>query len=1193
MKSAKLASILQSVIMLRDRGEPIRVHGSSPASKAWILCRLAEQNSRWVVVCESDDVASELAQDIESLFALFAPESGKQVFHLPTWEQSPYSPIAPSIRTRLSRLETLTAIRNGNASIVVTTLAGSFQATLPPEVFARTEVALKVETSVGTREDLARRFLDAGYLRVETVEDPATFSVRGDLIDIFPPDFEKPLRIELFGDEIDRLRHFDPSTQRTIAEEAGGTAVKEATIGPAREVLITPDTAPGIREKLKQAADDRSIHRSIRDPILASVHEGVYPDHSDTWAPFCYEKPGILWDYLGPDWQMAWDDELACHQLWDEARADQKEMLKKGEVIVPSPEELYPLNDAIETRVLKPRARLALDRLELAPSLEKDEDAEAEEPVTGPTDPNAIVIAPSHRVQILPNTDLASGSHQGLGELETKFRLWLKQGFKTAAIASTQSQAERIRFLLEERGLPCSPGASKLPEPGRIGIFVGTLSAGFRWPAEGVVLITEGEILGTRHKRKKRARKASSESAAKDWSGLQQLSDLQISDAVVHVDHGIGRYQGLVRLNLLGAPGDFLQVEYANKDKLYLPVYRLNVIQKYVGSGEGVVLDRLGSQTFAKAKEKVREAVKKLAFDLIQLYAERKVRPGVVFTPRDSLFREFEAKFPFDETPDQLRAIDDTLADLESGRVMDRLICGDVGYGKTEVAMRAAFKAVSDGKQVVVLVPTTVLAHQHEQSFRTRMKDYPINIASVSRFKSAKEQKKILEDVGAGKIDLIVGTHRLLSKDVKFNDLGLVIIDEEHRFGVEHKEKLKTIKVNTHVMTLTATPIPRTLHMALSGLREISLINTPPVDRLPIRTYVSKFDEDLIKRAIEVELSRGGQVFFVHNRVQSIYEMANRIKKLVPQSQVVVGHGQMAEGELEKTMIAFYEKSANVLVCTSIVESGLDLPSANTILVNRADAFGLAQLYQIRGRVGRGQARAYAYLLLPAEGGISADARKRLEVIQKFVELGSGFSVASHDLEIRGGGDLLGPQQSGHIASVGFDLYTELLEEAIHEIEGKGKTEEAAKEPEIKAPFPAFLSEQYVPDVHQRLSLYRRLSATKQESDLDALEEELKDRFGSLPLEAQNLMWLIRIKQTLKRQGIDALTVGPQKLSLLMGSASAIDPARAIGLVASQPARYQITPDSKFVVTMPVASLRDLFFGLEGLFKELLPRKSK
>ncbi len=1180
MRSSRIDSILQS---MKELGEPIRAHGASASARALLLARWQVDSQRaLVVLCADDDAVNSLAADLETLSQVVLRKSVR-VLTFPTWEQSPYSPIAPSLKTRLERLATLAAIRvPGEPCILVTSLAASCQATLPVEKLVENSLLLAVSQSVGTREAMMVRLLEAGYLRVDPVEDPGTFAVRGEIIDIFSPGCEQPYRIELFGDEIERIRIFDPGTQRTAAEDA--SPIERVCIPPAREALINRSNAGEVREKLKTRADDLGIPRATRDPILASIQDGMYPDHSDAWAPFAYDSTATLWDYVPSDWAVVWNDELACLQEWDEFLADQKsdsEDAPKSGLILPAVGDLFPWTPALESRV-RQQTRLYLDRLEMAnldQALDEPEDSSGDE----------LLISTRHRVFVRGNGDL-TGARHSLGELEPKFQLWLKQGFRILALAATQSQLERIRFLLEERNLPCRPNGE--PAPHVIALGIGTVTEGFRWPSEGLVVLNESEILGARHVRKQR-RKTTGESgsAAKDWSGLQALSDLAINDAVVHVDHGIGKYQGLVRLALSGAPSDFLLLEYAGKDKLYIPVYRLNVIQKYVGSGDHVQLDKLGGAQFAKAKEKVREAVKHLAIDLVKLYAERKVRAGIQFSPRDASYREFEARFPFDETQDQLRAIDDTLSDMESGRVMDRLVCGDVGYGKTEVAIRAAFRAVSDGKQVAVLVPTTVLAHQHEQNFKARMKDYPIQIDSVSRFKSAKEQKRVLEELGAGKVDIVVGTHRLLSRDVRFKDLGLVIVDEEHRFGVEHKERLKALRTDTHVLTLTATPIPRTLNMALSGLRDISLINTPPVDRLPIRTYVSRFDEALIKQAIDVELNRGGQAFFVHNRVSDIFQIANRIRELVPNGLVTVGHGQMSEGELEKVMMAFYEKKANILVCTSIIESGIDVPTANTILINRADTFGLAQLYQIRGRVGRAQNRAYAYLLLPSEGAVTEDAKKRLEVIQRFVELGSGFSIASHDLEIRGGGDLLGPQQSGHIAAVGFDLYTELLEEAIAELRGKPmEPEESSREPEIKTPFPAYLPETYVPDVHQRLSLYRRFSAATQESEVDRMEEELNDRFGTLPEEAQNLLWLIRIKQVLKRAGIDALTVGPEKISLIPGPASRLDPVRAIALVAGNPRVYQLLPDSKFVAKIPNASLRDLFFGLEKLVKDLLPR---
>ena len=1174
-----VSAIIQS---LKELAEPVRVVGTTPSSQALIISNWAnwsiQSRGPVVVLCPDDDAATDLMNDIESLSPLLLGKT-LTTAHFPGWDQSPYTPIAPSIRTRLSRISTLSAIKSASPpQVILTTLAAAAQATIPINLLSRYSISLKLNDSVESREALMRRLLDAGYLRVDTVEDPGTFAVRGDIIDVFQPGKGRPLRVELFGDVIEKIREFDPTSQRT---SECASPILSVVIGPAREVLINSENSSQLREKLKSRADDAGISRAARDPLLATVHDGIYPDHSEAWAPFAYSSPPSFWDYVST-FEAAVCDELSCFQSWDQFLADQRELEKeaiKGGLLVPEVDALFLSNSKFEP-VLKKNAHLYLDRIEIVSTETLDEE---EKRLPGvPEDP----ISNRHRVVVKSNADLTSGSRHSLENLDPKFRLWIKQGFRILTLASTQTQVDRIKYLLDERGLPCRTSGPL--DPSVISISIGSITEGFRWPGEGLVILSESEILGVKHVKKQRSKSSDEPSASKDWSSLQALSDLSVGDAVVHIDHGIGRYQGLVRLGLSGAPSDFLLLEYANKDKLYLPVYRLNVIQKYVGSGESVGLDRLGSQTFARAKEKVRDAVKKVAIDLVQLYAERKIRPGMVFSPRDSAFREFESQFAFDETPDQIKAIDATLHDLETGKVMDRLVCGDVGYGKTEVAIRAAFRAVSDGKQVAVLVPTTVLAHQHEQSFKARLKDYPILVESVSRFKSSKEQKTVIEAVASGKVDIVIGTHRLLSKDVKFKDLGLIIVDEEHRFGVEHKERLKTIRVNTHVLTLTATPIPRTLNMALSGLRDISLINTPPVNRLPIRTYVSKYDDQLIKRAIEVELNRGGQVFFVHNRVGSIRSIAARIKELVPQVQIAIGHGQMGEHELEKAMMDFYQKRANVLVCTSIIESGLDVPTANTIIVNRADHFGLAQLYQIRGRVGRGQQRAYAYLLLPEEGAITEDAKRRLEVIQKFVELGSGFSIASHDLELRGGGDLLGAQQSGHIAAVGFDLYSELLEEAIREIQGKPLTpEQSTREPEIKAPFSAFLSEEFVPDVHQRLSLYRRLSAAPEENELDLIEEELKDRFGPLPEESQNLLWLIRIKQLLKKLGVDALTVGPERLVLQPGPNSRLDPVRAIALMSGNPGKYQLTPDSKFVTKVTTPTIKDLYFTLATLLDNL------
>ncbi len=1180
MASCRIETILRSADALT---EPIRVRGAPPAARGLILARwLIEKNVPTLVLCPTDESAEELANDIEALSASVLGEPLNTVL-LSSWDQSPYSSVAPSLRTRLARIAAIAEIaRPRPRTIYLASIPAAAQTTLPKAVFERFSLSLQRNESVLSREDMIRRLIECGYSRVDPVEDPGTFAVRGDIVDVFPPGAPAPLRIELFGDVIEQIREFDPSTQR--ARPVGDRPIQEIFIPPAREVLINQETSTTLRERLKQWADDAGIPRSVRDPILEAIQYGTYPEHADTWTPFAYEKAETLWDYLdsGKPWAVAWNDEFSCLQEWDRFSEEQRQRANDGKgtsVLAPAFESLFRWSPEIE-KLVRDRTRLYLDQITLA-----DTETLPDEATPAEQKADADTISARLDTWVKTNEDLGTGSRHSLGELEPKFALWRRQGFKILITTSTRSQAERIQYLLQEHGLPCRIDGS--PEPKQVTLCVAPLSRGFRWPAEGIAILTDAEVLGTR--KAKRSRKPRGESSAKEWSGLQALSDLAVGDHVVHVDHGIGRYQGLVRLSLSGAPSDFLQLEYANKDRLYLPVYRLNVIQKYAGTGESASLDRLGSQHFAKTKEKVREAVKKLAIDLVQLYAERAVRPGIRLGPPDSVFREFEAQFLFDETPDQLKAIENTIEDMESGKAMDRIVCGDVGYGKTEVAMRAAFLAVNSGKQVAVLVPTTILAHQHEQNFKARLCDHAVRIEALSRFKSPKEQKLLLADLTEGKIDIAIGTHRLLSKDVKFKDLGLIIVDEEHRFGVEHKERLKTLRVNTHVLTLTATPIPRTLHMALSGLRDISLINTPPVDRLPIRTYVSKHDEEIIKRAVEFELGRGGQVFYLHNRVQTIEETAARIRELAPHAKIAVAHGQMSEGQLEKTMMQFYSKEANVLVCTAIIESGLDLPSANTILVDRADILGLAQLYQIRGRVGRGQQRAYAYLFIPEDRAITEDAKKRIEVIQRFVELGSGFSIASHDLEIRGGGDLLGPQQSGHIAAVGFDLYTELLEEAIRELKGKPmEPAESRREPEIKVPFGAYLADEYVPDVHQRLSIYRRFSAATDENEIDRLEGELHDRFGPLPTEAHNLLWLIRIKQLLKRMGIDSLTAGPQKIALVSGADSQLNPARAIALVSAHPDRYQLLPDSKLVVACPTETMRDLFFAVESLVKDLL-----
>lgn len=1184
MGSARLRSIFHSFQQLT---EPVRVSGGTDSSNALLITRLVSESTSekpWVVLCSNDEEAVELADTISLLSRSLCGEE-IPIAHLPFWDASPYSAITPSIRTRLERIAVINRWFSGSRpKVIVSTLPALLMKTIPTQELARRTIELNIGTTgMESRDGLARRLMDSGYSRVDTVEDQGTFSIRGDLVDVFPPGFKNPIRVEFFGDEIEKIRAFSSEDQKTLSTELP----LPLRVGPAREVLIHAENLQKIRSGLKEHADEIGLSRAVRDPLMERVHAGSYPERSEFWAFYAYrgENPTSFFELLSPE-SVVFVDQLETERtfdLWvDLQKKSESDALKSGVLIAPF---LSAFSDARVVLGGNPKV-LYLDRLEMA-NLERVEHDLAEEADEALIQllADAPQISKTHRVSVRSNSDLSHEKRSSFSELKSKFDLWMKRGYEVVIYSPTPSQLERVRYFLGENDLGAH--ISESVTPGKISLVEGWLAAGFRWPAEKLALLSDAELLGAKSSKKRTHTRSAS--SAKEWSNLQSLSDLNPGDLIVHLDHGIGKYVGLSRLNLNQIENDFLLIEYANKDKLYLPIYRLNVVQKYMGGPDSAPLDKLGGPGFAKEKERVKEAVKKIAIDLVKLYAERKIRPGLRVAPRDSSFREFEAAFPYEETPDQLKAIDDSLDDMTSGRVMDRLICGDVGYGKTEVAIRAAYKMVAEGHQVAVLVPTTILAHQHELSFKTRVQElHPVRIESVSRFKSAQQQKDILKDVESGKVDIVIGTHRLLSKDVKFKSLGLVIIDEEHRFGVEHKEKLKTFRVNTHVLTMTATPIPRTLHFSLSGLRDISLINTPPVDRLPIRTYISKFDEELIKKALEAELARGGQVFFVHNRVQSIQELGGRIQALVPHAKIAIGHGQMSETELESVMMKFYKKEADILISTTIIESGLDVPNANTILINRADAFGLAQLYQLRGRVGRGQNRAYAYLLIPEDGGISNDAKKRLEVIQRFVELGSGFNIASHDLEIRGGGDLLGPQQSGYIASVGFDLYTELLEEAIREIQGRPLApEESMREPEIKLPFSAFISEKYVPDVHQRLALYRRLSGTTQEAQIDEIESEMLDRFGKLPDETTNLLWLIRVKRLLKALRIESLTVGPERLAFTTEKDSALDPVRAIALISSQPSRYTLTPDSKFIVTVKILSVKDLYFAVSTLLKEL------
>jgi transcription-repair coupling factor (superfamily II helicase) len=775
---------------------------------------------------------------------------------------------------------------------------------------------------------------------------------------------------------------------------------------------------------------------------------------------------------------------------------------------------------------------------------------------------------------------------RALAPLAHALERWRDEGARIVLSASSLSHAERLRTLLADYGIEAHTATRPRPAwrwsaPGRVEVRVAGLSEGFSLAIDRLVAVTEEEIFGPRERTRRRSTWA-------EGAAVESLGHLSVGDYLVHVEHGIGVYRGLVALELRGVSGEFLRIDYAEGARLFVPVHRLNLIQRYSGAdGHVPRIDKLGGTTWEKAKRGVRRSLRDMAQELLSVQAARQLSPGHAFSPRDRLMEEFEATFPHEETPDQLSAIEDVLADLQRPSPSDRLVCGDVGYGKTEVAVRAAFRVVMDGRQAAVLVPTTILCQQHEETFRKRFEGYPVRIESLSRFLPAKRAREVREGLADGRVDVVIGTHRLLQKGVRFRDLGLLVVDEEHRFGVGHKEQIKQMRKTVDVLTLTATPIPRTLQLAFAGVRDLSVIETPPADRLAIRTQVCRFSESLVREAILRELRRGGQVFYVHNRVRSIGAVQQMLARVVPEARVIVAHGQMRERELEDRMLRFLRGEADVLLCTTIVESGLDIPRANTIVIERADRLGLAQLYQLRGRVGRSTHRAYAYLLIPGLDALTGDAERRLVAIQDLSELGSGFRLANMDLEIRGAGNLLGAEQSGNLATVGYETYLEMLQETMDELRGKPHEEEV--DPEIRLPVPARLPEAFVPAVNQRLVLYKRLASCREDAEVDRIRDELLDRFGALPAEAENLLDVIRLKIRARRIGVAAIDAVRGELVLTAAANTRVDPRRLMNLLTQANGRMRVTPGHKIYAPAPERGGAALFEAARRLLDHLAP----
>jgi len=1142
---------------------PVLLTGLAGSERAYTVSRVYRHlNTPLVIVNPSVKEAETCMEDLE----FFLSPSDTPLFLFKPYNILSQNLISFSSQNTANRIRLLYQITQTHTPPVVVTTSEALHQRLIPKNELLDFAELLMEKEETDRDRLSAKMVSAGYVRTPIVEEPGDFSVRGGIMDVFSPMYDDPLRIEFFGDTVESLRFFSAASQRKM------TAVAEATILPAREVILKKDTIAGIIERVRARTSELGIPQKKGKEVIDRIkHEGVFPG-IESLMPFVYKELDTFFDYLPNHTRFII---MNTKEVEDATRKAEEQAIvnshreKENQQLHSEPQDLYVSPRVISAR-MNESAPIAIDPL----------------PVTHPDGSHDSGQLKAHW-NIKDNLDIVSELKHPPEKERVLLPLakWINKNRETGCmtlLVCRKSQTERLYSLLEPYGVnPHMTGGVPdiLRKRGMVYISEGRISGGFFWPQESLAVITEDEIFGQKRRRKKIRKK-------KIQTGILGFEDLKKGDLVVHDDHGVGEYQGLVKLVFEGIVGDFLLVQYKDGDKLYLPVDRMNVIKKYLGV-EGIlpVIDKMGGKAWNKAKKKAKDAVEKIAGELLGLYAKRKVKKGFAFSSHDHYFRDFEAGFDYDETPDQIKAIDDVLSDMESSTPMDRLVCGDVGYGKTEVALRASFKAVCDGKQVAVLVPTTILAEQHHKTFADRFKRYPVLIESLNRFRSKQRQKHIIERLKEGKIDIVIGTHRLLQQDVGFKDLGLLILDEEQRFGVKHKEKLKKMRATVDVLALTATPIPRTLHMSLMGVRDISIISTPPEERHPIITYISEFDDAIIVDAIRNELKRGGQIFFIHNNIHSIDAVSRRLGKLVPDVKQRVAHGRLKERELEDIMLQFINRETDMLVCTTIVESGLDIASANTIIVNRADRFGLAQLYQLRGRVGRSDEQAYAYLLIPKDKALSQNAGKRLKVLMEYSDLGSGFQIAMSDLQIRGGGAALGISQSGHIAAVGYDMFLELIEHAVSELKGKPVVERL--EPEINIELSSLIPETYVTDIDQRLSAYRRLAKMTETSEISEFREELTDRYGPLPPEATNLLLKIALKVLSIKSGIKRLDLSGSHLSLHFSELHQKNPFAVIHMVEENPHRYRFTPENVLKVNLSGATLNSLLVETRNILKEI------
>jgi len=1159
----KLSAFARVASHLREGTGRTRVSGLTPTAKALLLVLWRRRAERPLIVVVNDNRAVEdFVPILRGFCELTAACDPEEVVSLPARDVLPFQNLSPHPELQEERATALWKIATGAASIVVTPVAATAILLRAAEFY--TDLARTIHRGESLDTDALLAHLNTvGYNPADVVEMPGQYALRGGILDVYSPEAERPVRIEFFGDEVDSIRRFDPASQRS------SNPVDEALLLPLTESPVSDHLLAAIHTRLSGKRIAGSGEPGSQEIVEAAVRAGgvtVFPGW-EFYAPVAGADRTIF-DLL-PRAAVLLDEPDQLRQEFDRFWTRVEEMHDRSGVgNLVRPGDLYlPPDDWWKKLATLPGADI--EHLGIA---RPDDESQSTTFLSQPASRfHGAVPAMLQQVQKLRQENMQvllavpnNGEVERLADIFTEYNVSFRLGTRTRGGESYADETSYFAgdVLTTTLAKAYIPDGVVLPEA-NLAIF------GAR------DLFDESDAVASRPQRQK----------SKVSAFLSDFRDLQVGDYVVHVEHGIGQYQGLKEINQGDGNAEFMLLEYADAARLYVPLTRLDLIQKYRSSeGAKPALSSLGTAAWSKTKARVRKAMKDMADELLKLYAERKTAVGHAFPPGNEWVREFEDAFEFNETEDQAQAIADVTRDMESTQPMDRLLCGDVGYGKTEVAMRAAFKAVGDNRQVALLAPTTVLAFQHFETFKQRFAAFPVTIEMISRFRNAKQQKEILQKTEAGKIDILIGTHRILSKDIKFSDLGLLIVDEEQRFGVRHKERIKQMRKQVDVLTMSATPIPRTLHMSLVGLRDMSVIETPPKDRMAIQTIVANWDEKLIQSAIEQELERGGQVYFVHNRVESIWEIAAKLQAMVPQARVAVGHGQMSEGELEKVMLKFMHHEADILVATTIIENGLDIPLCNTILINRADRLGLSELYQLRGRVGRSNRRAYAYLLLPSEIELTPIARRRLAALKEFSDLGAGFKIAALDLELRGAGNLLGGEQSGHIEAIGFELYTQMLERAVREMKGEAAPDEA--ETQLNLGLNIRIPGDYIPEENQRLQMYKRVARVETESQLGDVGAELEDRYGPPPPPVRNLLDYASLKLLCMRVGVNAIDRKRETVTFKFRQNAAVDPERLARFVSAQRGA-QFTPDGMLKFSLKATAAEDVLRALRTVLEQL------